>query len=215
MDLVPKILKDYLGEEDVVMSSLLHNYNLEDSEWLEIAKAIESNKEKLGEANKMILGLGLSGDQEAEFLGYDKQLLIYFFYDKHKPEKIEVVRKICSDYLGEEDVIMASLLHNFEQEESEWFEIIKDIEANPEKVEKAKRFLNKIPSQDDSAKAYDKKLLLYFFYDKHNPEKIALLPKIFQNFKGEEEVRRSGNSICNTELRGRVRSDDAFVQLLL
>mmetsp|Transcript_14139 Transcript_14139/g.28855 ORF Transcript_14139/g.28855 Transcript_14139/m.28855 type:complete len:708 (-) Transcript_14139:85-2208(-) len=82
-------------------------------------------------------------EHEHEVSTHDKQLLVYFFYDKFNPDNIGLVPQICADYKGEEDLMMSSLVSNYNLEDSVWLEIAEDLEANPEKLERAKMALPK------------------------------------------------------------------------
>ncbi|GMH70601.1 hypothetical protein TL16_g05452 [Triparma laevis f. inornata] len=122
---------------------------------------------------------------EDVLLKYDKGLLVYFFYEKHNPTKLPTLPSIVNDYKGNEENLMASLLHKYGLDEFEWVEVAKNIEASPKKLTVAREALNKPAPIDISD--YDKRLLVYFFYEKHNPTKIESVPSILAGYAGDED----------------------------
>ena len=63
---------------------------------------------------------------------------MYFFYDKHNPTKLEMIPGILSDYKGNEEDLMVSLLHKYRLDKFEWVEVAKLIEASPKKLAAAR-----------------------------------------------------------------------------
>ena len=86
--------------------------------------------------DEMTLKVAYGDDSSRALEKYDKALLLYFFYDKHNPDKISNVPKICKDYEGDEETLMNSLLLKYQLDDEEWVEIVKDMDASPGKVKR-------------------------------------------------------------------------------
>ncbi|GMH90082.1 hypothetical protein TL16_g11659 [Triparma laevis f. inornata] len=99
---------------------------------------------------------GIQFAEDAIWREQNFQVLLYVFYTRHNPEKMNLIPSILEDFQENEEMLMKALLSKYDLGIEEWDEIAVELEEHPEKEKLLeKKVLKLIENAHENEEAYN------------------------------------------------------------